>query len=88
MSPAQPTENFKKHFNCNLQECDTNYEQNLFEKSLLLAVRKAHRHEREIVEIPKTTDNFMQKQKDAKLKGPKLGALRQRSDMVIRNWNH
>lgn len=88
MSPAKPTENFKRHFNCNLQECDTNYEQNLFEKSLLLAVRKAHSIERGVIEIPKTTADFMKKQKDAKLKGPKLGALRKRSDMVNLIRNH
>lgn len=90
MSPAhklllfsQHTDNFKRHFKCNLQECDTNYERNSFEESLLLSVRKAHSVEREVVQIPQTTATFMAKQRDAKLKGPKVGALKQRSDMVM-----
>lgn len=79
---SQHTDKFKRHFKCNLQECDTNYERNSFEESLLLSVRKAHSLEREVAQIPKTTATFMAKQRDAKLKGPKLGALKQRSDMV------
>lgn len=87
MSPANisHTEHFNRHFKCNLQECDTNYEQNLFEKSLSLAVKKAHSLQREEAQIPKATLSLMAKQKDAKLKGPKIGALRQRSDLVICN---
>lgn len=76
------SDKYENHFKCNLQECDSNYEGNDFEKSLLLLVRKAQKLENEVTIIPKATSDFNRKQADAKLKGPKIGALRQRSEMV------
>lgn len=74
---------FKHHFNSNLQECDCNYENNLFERSLLLVTEKAQRIQNEIVNIPHTTEQQKIKQKEAKLKGPKLDPLHKRFEMVI-----
>jgi hypothetical protein len=45
-------------------------------------VQKSQKLEREVTSIPKVTHNMIQKQADAKLKGPKTGTLLQRTEMV------
>jgi hypothetical protein len=65
-----------------LQECDCNYEKNLFEQSLLLVTAKALRIRNEIVEIPHTTKTQQSKQKKMKKSGPKLDPLKNRFEMV------
>lgn len=70
------------HFNCNLQECDCNYEKNQFEMSLLLISRKSQRYQKEAVDIPHTTNNHVKGDKEARMKGPKIAPLENRFAMV------
>lgn len=75
-------EKFKDHFNCNLQECDVNYENNRFEKALLLVTVKSQHHKNEVAKILHGTENKLKFQEEEKLKGPKIGPLKQRFETV------
>jgi hypothetical protein len=46
---------------------------------------QTQKYEKEVVEIPQTTEKQKEKQRVAKIKGPKLGPLRQRFEMVNGN---
>lgn len=78
----QILEKFQNHFKCNIQQSESHYENNDFEKSLLLLIQESQKLEREVTSIPKVTHDMIQKQADAKLKGPKIGVLCQRTEMV------
>lgn len=75
-------EAFKHHFYCNLQECDCNYEKNLFENNFLLLSDKTRQFRNALTEIPHTTQTMTDRQIENLKKGPKVSALQTRFETV------
>ena len=88
-NPNFPSDEFKDHFKCNLQECDCNYEKNQFEKSLLLISQKSQHYQNNLADIPHTSKKQVKCESDARMKGPKISVLENRFAMVMdrrQNW--
>jgi hypothetical protein len=75
-------ESYKSHFKCNLQECDCYYEQNKFEKDMLVLTEKMKLFKSDAIDIPYCGPLTRKKISDANRKGPKMSILNKRYETV------
>lgn len=69
-------------FNCALQECDCYYEKNAFERNILLLNDKTVIFRKGFPTIPQCGPTRQEYYSECKHKGPKMKALKNRTDVV------